>query len=531
MVNKRTRSGWRLVLPAQAAQVTSEVIFSTTEVRTWDLFKSAPGESPLIDSEYQFIDDTEDIIQCYQHDNGDDERQSTSEEPDVSHTFKWPEDQRRMTQNGVSSSAPPETPSSGRECSRDRSASPIPTLDLDQHTRASLLTAYLRETATWCETTDSDCNFSVKFAHGMIKSEPYLAAALALASRQRDSIRREHNPLTLELYQYAIRLLLRHDPVEANADILATCTVLCVYEMMVADVSEWRRHLGGCAGLLRSHGWNGSSEGIVKTCFWAFARIDIWAAYLMDQPTLIPTDSWVADESFETTVTSGNIDDYCNLAILIFARLINMINTFRNDLDHYELDFPDHINRAWERFQKWWRLRPAGAKPLVCSEATACSPFPAIVFTQSSANCGNTFYHAGCILLLRTGYIQSNPRDTGTMDRVWHAKALGGISTSNPSQYANTPVDANWVNHLQPLYIAGQCFGSQSPLLDQSKQRSSTNTTDNSPRYGTGSDSRTEEYAAEKIALLKHLTKIEKLTGWKTSDRAKDLRILWGLEN
>jgi hypothetical protein len=78
----------------------------------------------------------------------------------------------------------------------------------------------------------------------MIKSESYAAAAMALASRQRDSLQRQNNSLTLELYQYAIRLLLRHDPVEADLHILATCTVLCVYEMMVADVKEWRRHLG-----------------------------------------------------------------------------------------------------------------------------------------------------------------------------------------------------------------------------------------------------------------------------------------------
>jgi hypothetical protein len=39
------------------------------------------------------------------------------------------------------------------------------------------------------------------------------------------------------------------------------------------------------------------------------------------------------------------------------------------------------------------------------------------------------------------------------------------------------------------------------------------------------------EFAAEKIALLGHLAKIKRETGWKTSDRAKDLRILWGLEN
>ncbi|PYI28860.1 hypothetical protein BP00DRAFT_448924 [Aspergillus indologenus CBS 114.80] len=38
-----------------------------------------------------------------------------------------------------------------------------------------------------------------------------------------------------------------------------------------------------------------------------------------------------------------------------------------------------------------------------------------------------------------------------------------------------------------------------------------------------------EEYATEKILLLKHLSRIEAETGWKTSDRAAALRGLWGL--
>lgn len=84
---------------------------------------------------------------------------------------------------------------------------------------------------------------------------------------------------------------------------------------------------------------------------------------------------------------------------------------------------------------------------------------------------------------------------------------------------------ANWVNHLQPLYIAGEVFGSNS------------NNTGNIP---CGHESATtpagddaifeeEEYAAEKIALLKHLGKIERETGWKTSARASQLRTMWGI--
>lgn len=55
---------------------------------------------------------------------------------------------------------------------------------------------------------------------------------------------------------------------------------------------------------------------------------------------------------------------------------------------------------------------------------------------------------------------------------------------------------ANWVNSVQPLFLAGK----------QVKN------------------------PAEQVEILKQLVKIEKETGWKTSTRARELRQLWGLE-
>lgn len=135
------------------------------------------------------------------------------------------------------------------------------------------MSAYLRETGTWCETTDSEMHFTVKVIHKLMKSPSFVAAALSLASRQLDYVQMRRNSATLELYQFTIQLLLCQDPEQADASVLATCTLLCVYEMMASRVEEWRRHLKGCAGFLRAKKWNGSSDGIVKASFWAFARI------------------------------------------------------------------------------------------------------------------------------------------------------------------------------------------------------------------------------------------------------------------
>jgi hypothetical protein len=124
-------------------------------------------------------------------------------------------------------------------------ASPLPELDLPVSTaeQAQLISAYLRGTGTWCETTDSDMHFTVSSVHEMMDNKAFAAAAMALASRQLDAVRHRQRQVTLGLYQHAIQLLIHHDPSQADAVILATCTLLCVYEMMASDVGEWRRHL------------------------------------------------------------------------------------------------------------------------------------------------------------------------------------------------------------------------------------------------------------------------------------------------
>lgn len=86
-------------------------------------------------------------------------------------------------------------------------------------------------------------HFSARSVHRMMESTPFAAAAMSLASRQLDSLRGRPRQITLELYQYTVRLLLSHDPAVDGSSILATCTLLCVYEMMASTVAEWRRHL------------------------------------------------------------------------------------------------------------------------------------------------------------------------------------------------------------------------------------------------------------------------------------------------
>lgn len=126
--------------------------------------------------------------------------------------------------------------------------SPLPELELpvSKVEQSQLISAYLQETGTWCETTDSNMHFTVSSVHEMMESEAFVVAAMALASRQLDAVRHRQRQPTLRLYQHAIQLLIHQDPAQADATVLATCTLLCVYEMMASDVGEWRRHLKVC---------------------------------------------------------------------------------------------------------------------------------------------------------------------------------------------------------------------------------------------------------------------------------------------
>uniref|UniRef100_A0A0D2XFK0 Zn(2)-C6 fungal-type domain-containing protein n=1 Tax=Fusarium oxysporum (strain Fo5176) TaxID=660025 RepID=A0A0D2XFK0_FUSOF len=392
----------------------------------------------------------------------------------------------------------------GQAISRGVSPQPEPRFPVSQSIKVHLMSAYIRETATWCETTDSEMHFSAKSIHQMMDSKPFVAAAMSLASRQLDVIQGCTRHITLELYQYAIRLLLGHDPAEADPCILATCTILCVYEMMASSVSEWRRHLKGCAGLLRMRKWNGNN-------------------------------SWVDQDSLFLVAEKGDPDDYCNLAILIFAKIINVLNG-EDSAGVTSITGPKaKVQALWEELQRWRCWRPQSVKPLLRVSASDKGPFPTIVFALCSMFPGQP----GQVRIGgRTDMIQLSP--------VWHARELGGISTSNPSH-------ANWVNHLQPLYIAGRALAGspKQPLAIQPGHgscwsrhlRQTDHGSTESERFeantysvvdtaeGWNSPTEPEDFAAEKIALLKHLAKIERETGWKTTERAKDLRILWGLEN
>jgi hypothetical protein len=127
-------------------------------------------------------------------------------------------------------------------------------LPISKTERTQLIHAYLQETGTWCETTDSGRHFTVSYVHKLMENKPFAAAAIAVASQQLDSLRHTQRQSTLQLYQHAVQSLLHYEPSQCGEATLATCILLSIYEMMTSDVSEWRHHLkvrlpdkiGGC---------------------------------------------------------------------------------------------------------------------------------------------------------------------------------------------------------------------------------------------------------------------------------------------
>jgi hypothetical protein len=119
-------------------------------------------------------------------------------------------------------------------------------LPVSRTEQTRLIRAYLQETGTWCEATDSDRHFTVSRVHKLMENKPFAAAAMALSSRQLDALSHSQRQSTLYTYQHAVQSLLHYEPSQCGEATLATCVLLSVYEMMASDVSEWRRHLKVC---------------------------------------------------------------------------------------------------------------------------------------------------------------------------------------------------------------------------------------------------------------------------------------------
>ena len=139
--------------------------------------------------------------------------------------------------------------------------------------RVVWLKNYLDEVAPWLDMFDAKQHFGTKVPILAQSSTPLVYAMLAISARQMERQKKQSGSHdSLQLYQESIRSLtpnlLARDP-----NIMATCVILCVLEMMSASPWNWRKHLDGCAALLSSHSIHGFSGELLQAVFWCYARM------------------------------------------------------------------------------------------------------------------------------------------------------------------------------------------------------------------------------------------------------------------
>lgn len=321
---------------------------------------------------------------------------------------------------------------------------------------------------------------------------------LALSARQlerKESARKPErtdstrSSLSLALYQEAIHHLVPQLQTRTT-NVVASCVVLCVLEMMSCSPKMWRRHLDGCASLIMSMGITGLSGGLEQALFWCFARMDLCGGLISDEPTMIPIESWLPEATVSDQThlyhRSLGFDMYANYIVYLCA----LVQKFLAGSRHAgEADYGRRWSHLFDLLRKWYDDRPLEMKPILdLSPATSDlkQPFPILLFSSSSAISGNQLYHTGALLML-----QQKPRSVrlgpGTRSILWHARRISAISISNTDH-------ACWTNCILPLWFAGRVMS----------------------------------HPAEHRAIVETYERIERETGWGTQWRADDLREYWG---
>ncbi|KEQ86832.1 hypothetical protein M438DRAFT_268432 [Aureobasidium pullulans EXF-150] len=353
---------------------------------------------------------------------------------------------------------------------------------------------YLDEIALWLDMFDNDRHFQIHLPLLAQSSEPLRLSVLALSARQIE--RRDPNkPYTesLALYQEAIRLIAA-ELEGMSTEVIGSCVLLCVLEMMSSSPKDWTRHLNGAAMLLKAAGINGVVGGMRQAIFWCFARMDMWGGFLSGSHTKIPTSLWFLPTGSMSTAISRfktdfqNFDSYANYSLFLCASVLNVVSS-RGTSTEGDSSYSAKWRALFDLLIDWHANRPREMQPLIpgTSEKDDEGPFPVVIYTNAAAVSANQLYHTATLLMLQAK--PSGVKVRGQRSMFWHARQVIGISVSNL-------LHAAWTNAPQPIYIAGKVMSSK----------------------------------AEHRVVLDALAEIERTTGFATQWRAQDLKKYWGDE-
>lgn len=265
----------------------------------------------------------------------------------------------------------------------------------------------------------------------------------------------------------------------------------------------WRRHLDGCASLIRSLNINGFSGGMEQALFWCFARMgsflglgetkadsmpDLCGGLISSERTLIPVSGWASGLSMRDDInlfqSSVNFDSYASYAVYLCAQVQDLVVSHVSGSEYLH-----RWNKLFANIENWYTHRPPDFQCLLNlnpSENDHHRPFPILLFSNAPAVSGTQMHHTAALLML-----QRKPPGAVVRQKshsiLWYARRICAISISNTHHGC-------WTNCVQPLWIAGQLMS----------------------------------HPAEHRAILDTYRLIEKETGWGTDWRARDLKDHWG---
>ncbi|KAG7904659.1 hypothetical protein KL907_003535 [Ogataea polymorpha] len=362
-----------------------------------------------------------------------------------------------------------------------------------------LLTRYVNDIGPWLDMFDHRSCFTALLSK-TAKDDPLMCAILTISSRQRDKLQHDRpvSETTYRLYERSLTYLIPKVKKVPDTSVMASCVILCCFEMMSSDPSEtWTKHLKGCAALFRVADLHGFSGGLRQAVFWCFIRMDVMHAISHKTATLIPCENWLprnctvqhARALFLDSKFDGNEsrDMYANYMVFLLARVCRLVYSGNLKQDEFESEWIE----LYTELDRWWQDRPSEMHPVV-SVFKDGTPFPSILFCVAPAISGTQMFHTAMILLMKYKTRIVRPLPTLAVDPVmrksliWHAKCVVGISLSNSDHGCLN-------NALQPLWVAGKLMSSKE----------------------------------EQHIIVQLLRDIENTTGWSTSWRIRDLQEHW----
>lgn len=313
-----------------------------------------------------------------------------------------------------------------------------------------LFKTYLFEVARWLDIFVGDRQFGIIIPQLAQNDRALMCSIYAIASKTK-SKSTNHVDITRGFSDTSLQCLYYLVSKRPNSANLATCINLCLIEMMSSSPRKWRNSLEGCSALLISQEINGFSGNIQQAIFWLHARLDVLAAVISEEATLIPPKQWLPyiDSTHGTkelfVKSNYTAYDYANYVVYLCAKIMYLITQAYSD-------YSREWETLWRELTDWYSERPEIFKTISSLER---NPFPYILHVNESISSAMQFFHMGAILLIqnkpRLHKMQDGPIKTSL---IWHAKQICAIA-------ANNSECINFISALQPLWLTRDLLSSE----------------------------------------------------------------------